>query len=277
MGTEDGWVRYWRDSSRPLEAMHARFRDHVYAPHSHDTYSFGLTDAGAQRFTCRGAAHTSGAGMVMAFNPDEVHDGRAAADLGYQYRIVHIGPALLRAVLADAADRTAAAMPLFPQPVLTDPVLATALARLHCALSRQVDSLVRDERLTAAVTTIARLGAAHQPRYRSLAGGAQRRTALRARELIREVYLRPIPAEELAASVGCSRFALYRAFRAEFGLAPSDYQRQLRLRHARTLLAAGTAPAAVAAEAGFADQAHFGRWFQRTYGVTPGVFARAEI
>ncbi len=27
----------------------------------------------------------------MAFNPDEVHDGRAAAELGYRYRIVHIG------------------------------------------------------------------------------------------------------------------------------------------------------------------------------------------
>ncbi|WP_322940199.1 AraC family ligand binding domain-containing protein [Actinacidiphila paucisporea] len=50
--------------------MHARFREHVYPVRSHDSYSFGITDAGAQRFRCRGAAHTSGAGMVMAFNPE---------------------------------------------------------------------------------------------------------------------------------------------------------------------------------------------------------------
>jgi AraC-like DNA-binding protein len=276
MGTGDSWARYWRDGNRALEAMHAHFLDHVYPPHSHDSYSFGITDAGAQRFRCRGAAHTSGAGMVMAFNPDEVHDGRAAAELGYQYRIVHIGPTVVREVLADAADGQATAMPLFPQPVLTDPALASALARLHSALADRADPLVRDERLTAAVTAIAQRGAAHMPRTRALAGGAQRRIALRGRELIREAYLQPIPAEELAGTAGCSRFALYRAFRAEFGMAPSDYQRQLRLRHARFLLASGIAPADAATAAGFADQAHFGRWFQRTYGITPGTFVRAE-
>jgi AraC-like DNA-binding protein len=79
----------------------------------------------------------------------------------------------------------------------------------------RADPLVRDERLTAAVTAIAQRGAAHMPRTRALAGGAQRRIALRA-------------------------------------------------------------PADAATAAGFADQAHFGRWFQRTYGITPGTFVRAE-
>src|SRR5437899_815005 len=69
-----GWAEYWRDDTRGLEAMHARFRDHVFAPHSHDAYSFGVTDAGAQQFHCRGALHTSAAGMVMALNPDDPHD-----------------------------------------------------------------------------------------------------------------------------------------------------------------------------------------------------------
>src|SRR6476619_422457 len=99
MATGKNWVRYWRDSTRPLEAMHAHFLDHVYSLHSHDTYSFGITDAGAQSFRCRGADHTSAAGMVMAFNPDEVHDGRAAVELGYHYRIVHIGPSVIHGIL----------------------------------------------------------------------------------------------------------------------------------------------------------------------------------
>jgi AraC-like DNA-binding protein len=279
METGRSWVRYWRDGSHPLEAMHAHFFDHVYAPHSHDTYSFGITDVGAQRFHCRGAAHTSGAGMVMAFNPDDVHDGRAAAELGYQYRIVHIGPALVRDVLTDAAGGGAAAMPLFGQPVLDDPALSRALTRLHAVLSRPADPDVRDERLTATVLAMARRGATRAPRLRTESASAQRQIARRALGLLRESCLEPspapLPADALAEAIGCSRYTLYRAFHAEYGLAPSAYHRQLRLRRARHLMTTGSSPAAAAAATGFADQAHFTRWFHRTYGLTPGTFRRA--
>ncbi|MEF3115030.1 AraC family transcriptional regulator [Streptomyces chrestomyceticus] len=112
-------------------------------------------------------------------------------------------------------------------------------------------------------------------RARTPTDRARRQAAHRARDLLDETFLEPMTAERLAATAGCSRFALYRAFCAEFGLAPSDYQRQLRLRHARTLLRSGAAPADAATATGFADQAHFSRWFQRVYGITPGTFRRA--
>ncbi|MFH9420298.1 AraC family transcriptional regulator [Streptomyces sp. NPDC017529] len=276
MRNVDGWVRYWRDGSRPLEAMHAHFHDHVYAPHSHDTYSFGITDLGAQTFRCRGAHHISGAGMVMAFNPDEVHDGQAAAELGYQYRIVHIGPSVMRETLGDAAgDETSGAMPLFVRPVLTDPLLTGALARLHEALVNGAGDLAREELLTATVLALAERGATRAPRRRALEGEARRRAARQAHALLNEVFLEPVSAEDLAAAAGCSRFALYRAFRSEFGMAPSDYQRLLRLRRARQLLAHGLSPADAAASAGFSDQAHFNRWFKRAYGITPAIYQRA--
>lgn len=297
MGGTRGWAEYWRDDTRGLEAMHARFRDHVYAPHSHDAYSFGVTDAGAQQFHCRGALHTSTAGMVMVLNPDDPHDGRAAADLGYHYRIVHVSPQIVRAVLADAAGSAgsagsadsadqadqagradpldaAAPLPLFTRPVLGDRRLADSIARLHAALAADASPLARDERLRAVILGAHLRGATRPPRIRTLADGAQREAAHRARDLMRQAYPEPLPVELLAAAAGCSRFALYRAFSAEFGMSPSDYERQLRLRHARSLLAAGGAPADVAAAAGFADQAHLARWFKRAYGITPGVFAR---
>ncbi|MGW6202923.1 AraC family transcriptional regulator [Streptomyces sp. NPDC055089] len=280
----DSWVRYWRDETRPLEAMHAHFRHHVYAPHSHDTYSFGITDAGAQTFRCRGAHHTSGAGMVMAFNPDEVHDGQAAAELGYQYRIVHIGPSMVRDILGDAAGEmpggsvgggASGAMPLFVRPVLTDPALTGALARLHESLVHGSGDLAREELLTATVLALADRGAIRAPRRRTLVGEAQRRAARRAHALLNEAFLEPLSTEDLAAAAGCSRFALYRAFRAEFGMAPSDYQRLLRLRRTRRLLARGLAPAEAAASAGFSDQAHCNRWFKRAYGITPAAYQRS--
>src|SRR5689334_15044913 len=72
------WASYWRSPDEPVEAMRARFRGHVYHRHSHETYAFGVTEAGAQAFTCRGGRHVSSRGLVMAFNPDDPHDGCAA-------------------------------------------------------------------------------------------------------------------------------------------------------------------------------------------------------
>ncbi|WP_461010724.1 AraC family transcriptional regulator [Streptomyces capparidis] len=258
--------------------MHAHFERHVFHPHSHDAYSFAVTESGAQRFRCRGARRIGGAGLVMAFNPDEPHDGEAAVEQGFTYRIVHLGPGLVRAVLDDAELRRAP-MPLFAEPVVRDPQLFRTLLRLHTALMGGAGPLVRDERLTAAVTAMVRRGATGPDRVRTLAGGAAAGAARRAgarleRELDHDGPVE-ITADELAEAAGCSRFALYRAFRAEYGMAPSDYQRQLRLRRARRLLLRGGSVAEAAARAGFADQSHLHRWFVRSYGITPGTFQRA--
>jgi AraC-like DNA-binding protein len=63
------------------------------------------------------------------------------------------------------------------------------------------------------------------------------------------------------------RSSTWRQFRDRYGVAPSAYLRQLRLREARRL-AAGAAIAEVAFATGFADQSHLTRWFRRTYGIT---------
>ncbi|MFD0904259.1 AraC family transcriptional regulator [Actinomadura sediminis] len=264
------WSRYWRSPDGGLEAMHAHFERHAYHRHSHETYSFGVTEDGHQAFRCRGGAHTSAAGMVIAFNPDDPHDGHPADELGFTYRIVHLGPELVADVLADIAGRPVGP-PLFAAPVVADPVLAGDLRALHAALLGGAAALRRDELLTASVGALVARAATDRLRRRA-AGGV----AVRARRLLDERFLDDVGAGELAEAAGCSRFALYRAFRREFGMAPSDYQRQLRLRAARRLLAGGAAIGDVAARTGFADQSHLTRWFVRSYGVTPGVFRDAR-
>ncbi|WP_213453405.1 AraC family transcriptional regulator [Rhizomonospora bruguierae] len=267
------WVRYRRSPDRPLEAMHARFASHVYHRHTHGTYSFGVTEAGVQEFTCRGGRYASGRGMVMAFNPDDPHDGHAGDPAGFVYRMVHIGPDLVTEVLAEALGR-AATRPLFSAPLLRDERLAGAVRRLHAALMGPATALERDERLTAAVAAL------HRRASRPVRAAAGRRAASRSiadtvRERLHADFLSDLPAEALAEAAGTSRFAVYRSFRAAYGMSPSDYQRLLRTRAARDLLAAGVPPARVAPEAGFADQAHLNRWFVRYFGLTPGAYRRA--
>jgi AraC-like DNA-binding protein len=261
------WASYWRAPDRPLETMRAHFERHVYHRHSHETYSFGFTESGAQAFTCRGAARTSATGMVMAFNPDEPHDGHSAVENGFTYRMIHIGTELVAGALADAAERPAG-LPLFAEPVLDDPVLTMALRRLHSTLEGE-SRLAQDEALGDAVRALVRRGATGSPRSpaRNVPAGIAR-----ARELLDGAFAEDLRADELAEVAGCSRYAVHRGFVAAYGLAPSDYQRQLRLRAARDILAAGQAAAETAAATGFADQSHLTRWFKRYYGVTPTAF-----
>ncbi len=268
------WSRYWRSADEPLEAMYAHFREHVYHRHSHDAYSFGVTESGAQSFTCRGAAYTSAAGMVMAFNPDDPHDGRATTGQGFSYRMIHVGPGLLEGVLADIGSRPAG-RPLFATPVVTDPGLAVALRRLHRALTGPATPLERGERLTAALGRAARAAAGRPPGPRRVGAAETLRIARQVRDLLDGEHAAPVSGDDLAAAAGCSRYAAYRAFRSVAGLAPGEYQRQLRLRDARRALATGTQAGQAAADAGFADQAHLTRWSRRCYGITPAAYARA--
>ncbi len=253
--------------------MHAHFTAHVYHRHAHESYSFGVTETGAQAFTCRHGRHVSGTGMVMTFNPDDPHDGHAAGEGGFTYRMVHIWPEFFTDLIGRSSS-----LPLFRSPVLHDPATARSLRRLHIALTspdRTCTELERHERLTVTARLLVRHAATPPGQPAHPEAGPDVRIAARIRELIHDGYAADLTADDLAEAAGCSRYAAYRAFRQAYGLAPSEYQRQLRVRTARRLLSLGVAPATAAAEAGFADQAHLTRWFRRYYGITPGAYRGA--
>jgi AraC-like DNA-binding protein len=253
------WTRFRRVPEVSAEAMAAHFVAHFYHKHSHDTYSFGVTEAGAQAFRCRGADHVSTAGLVMAFNPDDPHDGHAGDPAGFTYRMVHVDPQVF--------GQAGLPRPLFREPVIDDPPLAARVRRAASTLLGDPDPLAAQEALDGLVLAAATRGSGRLP---SLAPGPMEAV----RELLHASYPDRFTADQLAEVTGGSRFQVYRLFRARYGLSPSDYLRQLRLRAARRALAAGEPVAAVAAATGFADQAHLTRWFRRAYGVTPAVYRR---
>lgn len=271
------WARYWRWAGQPVEAMHAHFERHVYHRHAHETYSFGITETGAQAFTCRGGARVSAAGMVMAFNPGDPHDGHAARPAGFTYRMVHIGPDLVAGLLADRAglDQPRPGLPLFADPVLADPALAQAVHRLHQALTTGAPALARDEVLSAAVAALAARATARMPEPEPLTTRDAARVARTVRRVLDGNYTGNLALADVAAATGRSRYTACRAFSAVYGLAPSDYQRLLRVRQAGRLIAQGRPIAEAATEAGFADQPHLNRWFTRYLGITPATYRRA--
>jgi AraC-like DNA-binding protein len=271
LGTVDRlveWSHYRRLVELPVEAMRAHFVRHVYDRHSHDAYLFGVTEQGVQAFRCRGSTRASTAGMLMAFNPDDPHDGHAAGRGGFTYAMLHVGTDLVADVLADAQGRRAG-VPLFTEPVVDDRPLAGRLRRLNALLLDGATRLEAQEMVMGAVLAMVGRHASQRVAAPAPSGAG---ALWRVRDLLHDGFADDLSADDLARAVGLSRFQLYRQFRERYGVPPSAYLRQVRLREARRRLAAGAAIAEVAFSTGFADQSHLTRWFRRTYGITPRVY-----
>jgi AraC-like DNA-binding protein len=81
---------------------------------------------------------------------------------------------------------------------------------------------------------------------------------------------RPIKVEELAQATNMSVSSLHHRFKAVTTMAPLQYQKQLRLQHARTLLLSGMVDATTAAyRVGYESQSQFSREYRRLFGAPP--------
>lgn len=83
--------------------------------------------------------------------------------------------------------------------------------------------------------------------------------------------------EAWARAHGVSRATAFRWFRQAYGVAPARYRVEARARRAwRMVMESAAALADIAAEAGFADQAHMSRDIQALTGRPPGAWRRLQ-
>ncbi len=145
--------------------------------------------------------------------------------------------------------------------------LAVELVKQHCGKARAVKGLlsmlVDPHRVAHHLP--------HRP-YEDLAGCGNWRVE-QAVQIMERNLGRTFGIDVLAARLGTSIRELDRAFARHAGTAPAAFWRKMRLGHGHWLLLnTSRSVTQVAHECGFADTAHFSRWFKRTYGETPRAF-----
>ncbi|WP_235333938.1 AraC family transcriptional regulator [Aquabacterium sp. NJ1] len=113
------------------------------------------------------------------------------------------------------------------------------------------------------------------PRLRALAqSDSQTRRIARAIELLRQRYDQPLRVDELAAVAHMSASTLHLHFKQLTALSPLQYQKHLRLHHARRLmLAEGLDAARAAVQVGYESPSQFSREYRRLFGSPP----RADV
>lgn len=240
------------------EVFHARFTDHAYPVHAHDTWTVLVVDEGIVRYDLHRHEHGTGRKLVTVLPPHVAHTGRAATEHGFRKRVLYVDTEVLPPALTGAA---------VAHPGLHDDLLHTRVDQLHRALDAPGNELEAESRL-------ALIG----ERIRAHLGGrpgdpAPDRLAADLRDLLDGNLRDGLALRSAADLLHAHPTHLVRAFTREFGLPPHRYLTGRRVEAARHRLLDGEPIADVAAAVGFHDQAHLHRHFTRLVGTTPGRFA----
>ena len=260
------WSRFYLPEGTPgTEVLHARYLSHRYAPHIHDKWTAAIVDHGAARFALGSIEYVAPAGSVFLIPPGVVHTGEPAAPDGYSYRVVYLD------VQEDRDDSWRLAGSTSLPVVTSDPSLRAPLARFHALLARHDTRLEREEPLGLVVGAITAI-AAKSPR----APYDTHPAVTLAVDYLTANWNREISLHDLAELSGVSGSHLIRLFNRRVGVAPSGYQRALRVAAAQRLIRQGCPLPEVSLRCGFYDQSHLNRHFKRSIGVTPGHYAAAS-
>ncbi|MCK9796582.1 AraC family transcriptional regulator [Pseudomonas chlororaphis] len=248
---------------RRIERFEAYFSGYGFEPHRHDTYAVGRTLAGVHNFNYRKSMRHNLPGGTIVLHPDELHDGEAGTEDGFQYRIVYIEPALLQQALGGKP------LPFITDGLSRDPRLYQATQVLMQGMDTLIDPLEEDDALYDLAQALAAVAGMQRGR-KSLDFIA----AERAREYIHSALERVVTLDELEQASGRDRWSLSRDFRALYGTSPYRYLTMRRLDHVRVLMVSGVSIADAALIAGFTDQSHMTQHFTRTYGLPPARWLR---
>ncbi|MFJ3704653.1 MULTISPECIES: AraC family transcriptional regulator [Streptomyces] len=268
--TTQEWARHWQYTELPqLDLLRARYVRHTFPRHSHEGYVFGSVSSGVEDVGLPGGTVHAGPGTVVMINPEVPHTARAGVPEGWVYATLYPSAQVIDGIAAELKNPRGTVG--FAETCVRDPYAARLITDVHRA-AEEGNALAADSVLRVLVARLLNHHGGVLTTRVSHSAGA--RDAARARAVLEERMQRPPTLGALAAELGTSPFALLRAFRKEYGMPPHTWLTDARVRRARRMLDAGTAPAAAAAVVGFTDQPHLNRHFTRIVGVPPGAYQR---
>nr|WP_082725437.1 AraC family transcriptional regulator [Burkholderia sp. RF4-BP95] len=246
--------------AKGLQLAQASFSREAFSAHRHDTYAIGITVSGVQAFRYRREQHHCLPGQCHILHPDELHDGKAATEAGFAYRIAYIDPALVQAALR---GRT---LPFVGSPVTDISRLPDDITGRLMRFDEPFDDLSRTEFIVSIADFLEEAAGNRGIRKTEPLALPQ---LSRVRDMITAEPIRQFKMTELEQIAGMDRWTIARQFRLLFGASPRRFRTLRQLDITRNLLEKGASLSVAAAEAGFADQSHMTRHFKGAFGFTP--------
>jgi len=259
------WVRAWKPDVPGIhEVFHARFVDHAYPAHTHESWTIFTVDEGSIAYDLERRHRGVKGSKVTLLPPHVVHDGRPAASDGYRKRVLYVGTEVLGEHLIG---------PAVDAPNVLDRALVRGFRSLHRALADFGDAFEAESTFALVASRLGRHLGEPAGENNAPAGGS---VADDLRALIDERVAAGITLAEAGRILDVSPAHLVRSFTDRLGISPHRYLVGRRIEAARHRLLDGERLARVAADVGFHDQAHFTRHFKRHVGTTPAAFAKRD-
>lgn len=218
-----------------------------------EAFCVGRIERGRSEFWTHGRTWSGRPGSILIQRPGDVHRD-LSRDGTITYQLLRFPAHALEGISGPLHSCLAAGDPR-----------SAVFHRLHDAVAARADRFTLECLLAESVAAIAGLTDGRSEHTRPVR---------RALAMIRERSADTVSLDELARHAGLDKFRLCRAFREQVGMPPHAYLTQLRIMHAKELLAAGERPSEIAARVGLYDQSQLNRHFRRIVGMTPGQFAR---
>ncbi|WP_322062617.1 AraC family transcriptional regulator [Paraburkholderia sp. J63] len=268
----DSTPTFWRDEALPFIEVRAIAdgRKLRYGRHAHRTFSIGAVTGGRSTYSNGNTLEQVHAGAVVIINPEVVHACNPVDDEAWAYRMFYLDADWLAQLQHAQGFGMQAGFVPFGQTLTWRADLFAGLNALYDVLVNPHEDVPRKE--SAVTQYFAALQQALNPAPHASAPREQNQRLARAAEFIEGNYTRTLKLEEICAAAQLSPSYLIRAFREQYGMTPHAYVVNRRIEFCRAQLRRGHAIADVAAEAGFADQAHLQRAFRQFVAATPGQY-----
>ncbi|MCG9714196.1 AraC family transcriptional regulator [Shewanella insulae] len=266
-------IDYWQASIlKEMELSRARFTHFAFEKHVHLDYHIGVVSHGGQRYHHRGCEYLLTPGNLSTLNPDESHNGQSIADGGYEALVMSLPTSYVQQV-GQALNQGEL---FFNAPIQDDPWLRNYFIRLHQQLTLYQANISPMEAETLLLGFISELFYRHG-KLRNLPSNSAKLSGAQLESIKQQFHSgldQEFALEQLALTVGLSKFQFLRQFKAATGMTPHAYLKRLRLEYAKKALMRGDSAINTAHGLGFFDQSHFNKAFKQAFLITPAHFQK---
>lgn len=233
----------------------------TFAPHSHDEYVLSCNISGNENLILDGKPLEAAQNFTTLYNPGQVQSGDGTDCLVS----IYLDPDFFEKELLANQNIS------FDAPIVNDGALLNQFTEMISMVFRNCSQSELEEKLFTVIGCVS-------DRYTAMPCEKFPRNDDFRIQTVKDLLLSRLDEttslDDIAREVGLNKLALLRMFTRATGVPPITWQRAKRIEAGREFLKQGKSAAEAAYMTGFADQAHFTRWFGRAYGITPVRFAR---